>query len=189
MANADSPRGLVPVRRSGGGDFGELGEYRIAGGYGTAIYEGDLVKLTGSGKEIERSAAGDTTNVGVFAGCQFERPDGEVVFENKWPASQSIKTGSEVIAWVHDDPNIVFEVQADGDFQAADIGQKADIVDTSGNDTTGRSKEELDSSGIGSSGNLYILDLVRRVENDFGTNAKVEVKIDEHVFGNSLTAV
>ena len=189
MTNQDSPRGFVAVRRAGGGDFGELGEYRIAGGYGTAIYEGDLVKLTGTGKQIERSATGDTPNVGVFRGCQFERPDGEIVFENQWPAGQSIRTGSEVIAWVQDDPNIVFEVQADGDFQPADIGRKADIVATAGNGTIGRSKEELDYSTLGSSGQLYVLDLVRRVENDFGENAKVLVQIDEHVFGNSKTAV
>jgi hypothetical protein len=189
MANEDSPRGLVAVRRAGGGDFGELGEYRIAGGYGTAIYNGDLVKLTGTGKEIEKSAAGDTPNVGVFRGCQYLRPDGEVVFDNKWPASQSVRTGSEVIAWVQDDPNIVFEVQADGDFQAADIGQKADIVDNGGNDFTNQSNMELDYSTLGSSGQLYILDLVRRVENDFGSNAKVLVQIDEHVFGASKTAV
>jgi hypothetical protein len=190
MANSDSPRGLTPRRMAGGGDFGKLGEYRIADGLASDIYEGDLVKLTGTGNQIEPSTAGDATNVGVFAGVQYTASNGEVKWEKKWTSGTSLQTGSEAIAYVYDDPNIEFEIQADGDFQAADIGQDADIVAGSGNDFTERSGYELDSSDIGTGDQLHIIDLVRRVDNDFGTNAKVLVRINEHVLARgTLTEV
>jgi len=95
--------------------------------------------------------------------------------------------GSEdAVAYVYDDPFIVFEIQVDGAFSLDDIGQEADMVYTAGSTLTGNSAVELDSSDIGgSNANLHIVDLVERVGNDENSNfANIYVLINEHTFRN-----
>jgi hypothetical protein len=77
MANANGPRGLKAVRKLGGGNI-SLTEYTIAKDYGTAIYTGDVVEMTGTGRNIAKAAAQNEDNIGVFAGCRYIAADGSV---------------------------------------------------------------------------------------------------------------
>ena len=64
--------------------------------------------------------------VGVFNGCQYTDPTiGEQVLAT---TTRSID-GSDIIAFVIDDPMTVFEVQADAAFPVADLFGNFDIVD------------------------------------------------------------
>ena len=58
MSNSNSAAGLKPSRHYNGGTVRKNG-YRIASGYDTDIFRGDLVKSTGTGKGIAKAAAGD----------------------------------------------------------------------------------------------------------------------------------
>lgn len=178
MANTDAPMGFYPYRHAHGGTV-RMAEYAIADGYATSIFTGDSVKLTGTSRQVEAAAAGDTM-IGVFAGCQYIDDQGDVQYKQYWPASTSIKSGTVAKAWVIDDPFVEFVIQADGDFAAADIGNTADHVAGSGDTATGRSRYELDSSNIGSGAGLLIRDLAPLEDNAYGTNAKVVVRINEH---------
>ena len=187
--NINRAAGLIPVRHGNGGTE-RNDSYRIANEYGTDIFRGDLVKSTGTGKQIAKSAAGERS-VGVFAGCQYVDATGNIVYAKYWPANTSIRTGSEVIAYVYDDPDLLFEIQADEDIEAADIGGVADIVDGSGDTATGTSGGQLDSETVASTGSaqLKIMELVNRPDNSYGQYAKVLVKINEHELRAAMTAV
>jgi len=121
MANRDAPMGLVPAYHLGGGCPSRNSGYKIASAYNTSIFHGDIVKLTGTGKEIALSTAGDVA-VGVFAGCEYVATDGSVVFSKYWPASTVTNGSIAAKAYVYDDPDIVFKVQDSDAGAAVDIG-------------------------------------------------------------------
>lgn len=188
MANRDTPFGLRPAYHRGGGTI-RPSRYKIASAYGVGIWTGDLVHQVGTGRNIEAGdAAGDAPFIGVFAGVQYTDTNGEYQYKRYWPASTVTLNSDDAVAYVYDDPEIVFEIQVDGAFTAADIGQDADITYTAGSTTTGMSKTELQSSDIGTGDNLHIVDLVDRVDNEADTNAKVHVVINEHSSRNAGVA-
>lgn len=188
MANVDAPFGFRPVRHYFGGLI-RANRYQIASEYNTSLFTGDPVKGTGTTKQIE-IAVTSTNATGVFAGCRYVTPAGDIVYSRYWPASFAVKSGTVVDAYVWDDPFILFEVQADGAVAAADIGTTADFVSGTGNTMTGTSAYELESSGIGSDAGLKIVDYVRDGVNELGTNTRVLVLWNEHEHNTgTLTAV
>jgi hypothetical protein len=177
MANRDSPMGLIPAYHAGGGVM-RPSRYKIASAMAEAIFTGDLVHLTGTGKEINGGlAATDAPFIGVFAGCRYTATNGEIVYADNWVASTATLGSVAADAFVYDDPDIVFEIQSDGTTVAGDIGNKADIAYTAGSTTTGRSKTELDQSDVGTGANLYIVDFVERADNAHGGCHRIAVSL------------
>jgi hypothetical protein len=165
---------------------GGQSRYRIAANYGTSIFQGDLVmQVTGGGIEIHADG-GTVPIVGVFNGCMYTDPTtSEQVFSNYYPASTN---ASDIIAFVHDDPNTVFEIQADDTFPVADLFGNFDIVYTnSGSTTTGISGAELDVTTGATTTNLPLkaIDISQDPENsDVGSaNTNVLVVIQNHICG------
>ena len=187
MANKDASFGLKPVKMMGGSPYsGGQSRYRIAANYGTNIFQGDLVaQVTGGGIEIHADG-GTVPIVGVFNGCMYTDPTtSEQVFSNFYPASTN---ASDIIAFVHDDPNTVFEIQADDTFPVADLFGNFDIVYTnSGSPTTGISGAELDVTTGATTTNLPLkaIDISQDPENsDVGSaNTNVLVVIQNHIAG------
>ena len=187
MANKDASFGLKPVRMMGGSPYsGGQSRYRIAANYGTNIFQGDLVaQVTGGGIELHADG-GTVPIVGVFNGCMFTDPTtSEQVFSNHYPASTN---ASDIIAFVHDDPNTVFEIQADDTFPVADLFGNFDIVYTnSGSTTTGISGAELDVTTGATTTNLPLkaIDISQDPENSDGgsANTNVLVVIQNHIAG------
>lgn len=187
MANKDASFGLKPVKMMGGSPYsGGQSRYRIAANYGTSIFQGDLVmQVTGGGIEIHADG-GTVPIVGVFNGCMYTDPTtSEQVFSNYYPASTN---ASDIIAFVHDDPNTVFEIQADDTFPVADLFGNFDIVYTnSGSTTTGISGAELDVTTGATTTNLPLkaIDISQDPENsDVGSaNTNVLVVIQNHICG------
>ena len=187
MANKDASFGLKPVRMMGGSPYsGGQSRYRIAANYGTNIFQGDLVaQVTGGGIELHADG-GTVPIVGVFNGCMFTDPTtSEQVFSNHYPTSTN---ASDIIAFVHDDPNTVFEIQADDTFPVADLFGNFDIVYTnSGSTTTGISGAELDVTTGATTTTLPLkaIDISQDPENsDVGSaNTNVLVVIQNHIAG------
>jgi hypothetical protein len=188
MANKDAAFGLRASRMMGGAPYsGGQSRYRIASGYSTKIFQGDLVKqVTGGG--IERAAASSTVPVvGVFNGVQYTDPTtGEQVFKNHYPGSIS---ASDIIAFIVDDPNVVFEIQADEQFPVADLLGNFDIIDqsTTGDTASGRSNMELDVSTGATTTTLPLkaIDISQDPDNDdvASSNTNVLVVIQNHIMG------
>lgn len=138
MANPNAPFGLRPVRHMFGGVV-RANEYNIADQYGTALYLGDPVVATGTGKNIGiASAATSAKLTGVFAGCEYVNSLGDTIFSKYWPASTVTLSGSTVKALVYDDPFLLYEVQFDT-LAAANVRALANLVSGSGNAQTGLS--------------------------------------------------
>ena len=187
MANVTRPNGLTPVRHLTGGTPQRANEYTIADAYATALYSGQPVATTGTGRNIAAAAA-TTAAVGVFAGCSFQNLAGDVVFSPYWPAAQAIKANSVATAYVYDDPDTVFEVQADT-IAEADIGQTYDFVLGTGSAVTGRSATTIDDANKGTGQVVRAIGLARRADNDYGAFAKVEVVFAQHELIARGTAV
>ena len=187
MANKDASFGLKPVKMMGGSPYsGGQSRYRIAANYGTSIFQGDLVmQVTGGGVEIHADG-GTVPIVGVFNGCMYTDPTtSEQVFSNYYPASTN---ASDIIAFIHDDPNTVFEVQADDTFPVADLFGNFDIVYTnSGSTYTGISGAELDvtTGATATSLPLKAIDISQDPDNSdvASANTNVLVVIQNHIAG------
>jgi len=187
MANLDSPFGLRPVRMVNGSPFSnQQNRYRIAANYNTSIYQGDLVSVVTAGT-IERVAAGGSGLIlGVFNGCTYTDPSsGKQKWSNYYPASTN---ASDIIAFVIDAPDTVFEVQADAAFPVADLFGNFDIVDNSpvGDTTSGISNLELDVTTGATTSTLPLkaIDISQDPLNDdvATANTNVLVVINNHLF-------
>lgn len=185
MANTNGPFGFRPVRLLGGGDVRQT-EYSVASAYGTKIFLGDVVQMTGTGTNIEVAAGGNVDNIGVFAGCSYVNEQGRPTWSHYWPANSLF---TNVVAYVWDDPNIIFEVQCDT-LAEGTVGQLADWDDGTGNTSTGVSGRSLvASSTAGTDKSMRILRLSPIPENAYGAYAKAEVMFVEHVLKGVVAGV
>ena len=91
MANQDAPFGLRPVKSSTSSQ--RQNRYRIASGYNTNIFQGDLVTVATSGTVVRVAAGDNALCLGVFNGCQYVDPNGNIIFSNHWPANA---TGTDI---------------------------------------------------------------------------------------------
>ena len=186
MANVAEKYGLRPVRKLDGSPFiNAQNRYRIASNYGTAIFQGDLVKpVTGGG--IERAVAATSDKViGVFNGVFYTDPTTQKpTFKNYYPGGVA---ASDIIANVIDDPSVVYSIDSDGAFAVADIFKNFAITNVTGNTLTGISEVQLDYSvsGLTTSGTvLQAIDISQDTQNETAGSANVDVlvRINNHFY-------
>ena len=189
MANVSSPTGFRPVRHRSGSRIIQ-NAYSIASGYTEDIFKGDPVALTGTGTNIALSAADDTNAVGIFAGCEWTpTTGGKRVFSKYWPDDQ---TGTDIVAYVWDDPWIIFEAQCD-DLAELSIGLGCQWVDGGGSTVTGLSAGYLNSiiggTVAATAVQMRLERLVPRDDNAYGAYAKVECSWMENALLNVVAGV
>ena len=184
MANVDKAFGLNPYKgNSAGSSVQIVNKYNIVTtGYGTSIFQGDLT-IFASGF-INRAAVSSANLVGVFSHCYYVATDGTPTFKNYYPASTTALGSGAIEAYIYDDPNQLFVVQADGASAQTCIGRNADTDGIGGSTTTGVSTRELDSSSINTTQALQ-LKIVSVVQDDTNgdltaDNANLVVLINEH---------
>ena len=186
MANVAEKYGLRPVRKLDGSPFiNAQNRYRIASGYATAIFQGDLVKpVTGGG--IERAVANTSDKVvGVFNGVFYTDPTTQKpTFKNYYPGGVA---AADIVANVIDDPHVVYSIDSDGAFAVADIFKNFAITNVTGNTLTGISEVQLDYdvSGLTTSGTvLQAIDVSQDTQNDGAGSANVDVlvRINNHFY-------
>ena len=147
MANVDKPFGLRPLGNLSATGAQKQYGYAIADNQSGAIYQGDLVTLSG-GYVVKFDSGLHTVALGVFNGCYYVDPTtGKPTWKNFYPGSVNLPSGT-IQADVIDDPSQLFVIQADEDVVQADMGLNADIAYSAGSNTTGQSASELDSSTI-----------------------------------------
>jgi hypothetical protein len=180
MANVDAAFGFVPVRHMSG-NAPRANKYTITSGLAENIFTGDLCILTADGV-ITPHTATETNNIGVFGGVSYTASDGSYVYSQYWPSGT---TATEIIAYVYDDPYIVYKVMSDGSPAQTNIGNCADVVAGAGSTTTGQSGFELNSTMSTGTASCKIIGLYEAPDNAFGANAIVEVLINEHILKDS----
>jgi len=181
MANVDAAFGFVPIRHLSGNGYSRANKYTITSGLAENIFTGDLVIITADGV-ITPHTATEVNNIGVFAGVSYTASDGSYVYTQYFPTGT---TGSDFIAYVYDDPYTVFKVQSAGTPAQTNIGNCADVVAGTGSTITGQSGFEISGTMANSAATCKILGLYEGPENAFGTNAIMEVLINEHLLKDS----
>lgn len=187
MSAASAPFGFRPAYHSTGIDRDI--KYAIAAAYGTQISEGQPVILNTNGTVTAGTAAADL--LGVFMGCEYIDATGKPNVSTFWPAGQTVQAGSTPLAWVNDDPNTVYEVQADGPVAATAIGDQADITNAAAN-SNGRSQATLASAlaGAGVQAQFRIIGFSQALDNAPGDAfTVVQVKIARHQFVANKVAI
>jgi len=145
MATTAAPYGMRPVGLIGGQPYaGSTRQISIASGYATNIFFGDAVKLVAAGTVEKDTGTNAMTPVGIFMGCSYTDPNlNYKVFKQYWPAST---VASDAVAYVCDDPDAVFQIQADDTIAQDGLGANYALVQTAGSTTVGNSKNARDAS-------------------------------------------
>lgn len=156
MATSATPTGAEPVNTlSASGSYtGKVRHIKIASGYGTGIFYGDFVKLVAAGT-VEKAAVTTAVvagTVGIFVGCSYTDPStSQLTFNQQFPASTA---ADDIMAYVVDDPKLVFKMQGDGSIAQTGLGNNVSAVNTAGSTSIGRSKNALDASTIATTNSL-----------------------------------
>ena len=185
MSNVIEKFGLRPYRKLDGTPLvGAQNRYTVANNYGTAIFQGDMV-IPVTGGNIERYPGNTSTAVvGVFNGCFYTDPTTQKpTFSNYYPGG--IVT-ADITAFIVDDPDAVFLVDADATFARADLFQNYSLTTVSGNTKTGNSEQQLDVSESGTNATFIVqaIDISQDPDNSDVTspNANILVRINNHFF-------
>jgi hypothetical protein len=179
MANSNNPNGFTPVRHLAGGIV-RMKEYKIATDTAAAIFSGDMVELLTTGY-VSVGTAASANFLGAFAGCQYTAESGEIVFSKYWPAAQATLGNADAVAFIYDDPNIVYAVQDSATAAFADNGGLFDLTATAGSTSNGRSNQEMDSAA--SADDFFRQLGLHEVEgNAWGADGVVEVIIHKHAY-------
>ena len=156
MATTATPMGAEPVNTlSASGSYtGKVRHIKIANAYGTAIFYGDFVKLVAAGT-LEKAAVTTSVvagTVGIFVGCSYTDPStSQLTFNQTFPASTA---ADDIMAYVVDDPKLVFQMQGDEAIAQTGLGNNVSAVSTAGSTTIGRSKNALDGGSIATTNTL-----------------------------------
>lgn len=197
MANKDASFGLRPIKHKSGAPYnGSVNPYYIPSTYATALFVGDpvvktgtsntaVVSVGGGGKfqigtlpEINKATAGDGNLI-----------TGVIVAFCPLPTNLALQyntASTERVALVCDDPDVVFEIQADGAIAVTQVGLNANLIFTNaGSTVTGLSGVELDTSSDAPDADASNQLTIQRVVNREGVEAAsawtvVEVKINQH---------
>ena len=197
MANKDAPLGFRHVGELGSNiQNGGTTRYQIADNQANAIYKGDLVFI-GDGTVTDQvgtavakgyigaSAASNVMSIGVFNGCFVTKhpTTGKPYWSNYYPGSINVASGEKIYGFVYDDPNKLYEVQANGTLaDPTSIGSNADMAYTAGSTVNGQSKEELGTLiGSGATGQFVIVGLSTDPDNSDASadNANWIVRLNE----------
>ena len=191
-----APYGLKPVNLIGGQVFaGSTRLMEIASGYATNIFYGDLVKRVSSGTIELDGGTATATPCGIFLGVQFTNGStGQVQQQQYYPASQAIKSGTQIFAVVADDPDTLFQVAVVSSGTTisgvgiTSIGNNAELVQNAGSTTTGNSAVAvLAATATTNTLPIRIIDVVRDTATAADNFPEVIVKINAtmHQYNNS----
>ena len=192
-----APYGLKPVNLIGGQVFaGSTRLMQIASGYATNIFYGDLVQRVAGGTIEKDTGTTTATPCGIFLGVSFTNSStGQVQQQQFYPASQAIKSGTQIFAVVADDPDTLFQVAVVSSGTTISgvgitaIGNNATLVQNADSTTSGNSAVAiLDSTATTNTLPIRIIDVVRDTATAADNFPEVIVKINAtmHQYNNAL---
>ena len=199
MSSTSAPFGFRPSFHNSGQIRPKA--YTIASTYAANIFSGDPVKLVDAGTVQLGTSDGTRTGttdgislLGTFAGCQFNDSLGKPTVSPYWPSGT---TATEIIAYVYDDPETLFNVQYSNpgtpgttSMQTA-VGEEMDWVVASpgGSTSTGLSNTQI---GViqATSGQFQLTGFGNEV-NDSITDAYIVaiVRINEHQYKAAVNSI
>ena len=155
MANIHAAFGLRPYERVGsnynnqGINAYPLNFDGLTTGSTSKIYTGTpVIPLAGGLIDLPGNANGGTVPLlGVFMGCKYIATDGTPTWSSYWPGYAAIKASTEATAYVADNPDALFVINANAALPDNDLFINCNFATaTTGTDTSGYSLAELDPS-------------------------------------------
>ena len=185
MANTNTPFGFKQVKGTGSLPTFEQNARAIASNNSTAIYFGDAVIPLSTGY-IAQATASTVRVEGIFVGCKYTSVSQKrTVWSNYWPGSDA--TG-DVEAYVIDDPNAQFQVQAGGTAVTfANIGEYIQLNVGTGNTSTGISGMYVESPNTTVTLPFIVRGLITNPPGANGTDATSAYNIVVVGFNNAST--
>jgi len=154
MATTAAPYGLKAVNLVGGQPYaGSTRLVKIASGYAADIFNGSVVSVVAAGTveivdELGTNASQfPAGTLGVFVGCSYTDPSTkQKLFSQYWPTGT---VASDAVAYVIDDPDVVFQIQADEAVVQAALGSNIGVANpTVGSTVTGNSTMAADPTTV-----------------------------------------
>ena len=156
MSSTAAPFGMRAIGTLGGEYTGGFRQYPILSSTSTRIGYGDIVKLVDDGgtttvhKDIGTTSA---TPIGIFLGCRYiDVSTSQLTFSQQWSGAAH----TSGMAYVADDPNITFAMQADGAVVDDDLGANAALANPLSDTTFGISRAAIDISTTNTTNTLPI---------------------------------
>jgi hypothetical protein len=167
MATVQAPYGLRPINLIGGQSFtgGTIRKYAMTTNSATGIFFGDVVSIS-DGQPSALTSTPTTSSVGVVGVCVGVQYTDPTLKYSQWaqflPANAVNSGYTNIYVSVIDDPDQLYQVQADGSVTAADIGNNAALGNFSnGSVTSGNSKVNVSATTANTSTlAVRIVDLV-----------------------------
>jgi len=197
MSATATPYGFKPVNEIGGLPYaGSTRQIKIASGYAANIYYGSVVSIVAAGTIEIVTTNGDNSTpfpagtIGVFVGCTYTNPTTkQLTFAQYWPTGTA---ASDAMAYVVDDYNTLFQVQAAGSLAQTVLGSNAILnaaqSTSTGSTTTGNSNTALSTSVATTSGYAFrIVDFVESTTSTVGdayTDVLVKFNPVAHSYNN-----
>ena len=197
MASTAAPYGLRAVNLIGGQPYaGSTRQLKIASGYASNLFNGQIVSIVAAGTvELVTTNGDDSTpfpagTIGVFVGCSYTDPNTkQKLFAQYWPTGT---VADDAVAYVVDDPDVVFQAQADGSLDQTALGSNAHLAavqsSSTGSTVTGNSTSALDAAVATTSGFAFrIVDFVDAPDSAVGdafTDVLVKFNPDAHSYLN-----
>jgi len=198
MAATAAPYGLRPVNLIGGLPYaGSTRQLKIASGYAVNLFNGSIVTIVTAGtvEAVVTPLVGSAANpfpagtIGVFVGCTYTDPNLKYkIFSQYWPAST---VASDAMAYVVDDPNVLFQAQSAGSLVQAELGSNVPLAavqsTSTGSTTTGNSTSALSATTAVTSGIAFrIVDFVESTTSTVG-DAYTDVLVKFNPLSHSYT--
>ena len=197
MSATATPYGFKPVNEIGGLPYaGSTRQIKIASGYASNIYYGQVVSIVAAGTIQVVTTNGDNSTpfpagtIGVFVGCTYTNPSTkQLTFAQYWPTGT---VASDAMAYVVDDYNTLFQVQADGSLAQTALGSNAILAavqsTSTGSTTTGNSNTAISATVATTSGYAFrIVDFVESTTSTVGdayTDVLVKFNPVAHSYNN-----
>ena len=191
MANANTPKGIIPYAYASGAPYnGAISIYYVPVGNATALYVGDpvlVVTNSSDGNGVPTAeiagAGGGGYITGAFMGVVNNAGLTSIPVLQSQPVYLPASTAAYIA--VADDPNLLFWVQEDsvgGALVSGAASRNADLVAGAGSTTTAFSGWQLDSSTLNTTNTLQmrVMRALQQTDNAIGTNAKWLCRINLH---------
>lgn len=192
MTATAAPFGLRPAMHGSGGVLRPI-RRAIVPAYTTAIYKGTPVIIDPTTGGVQVAAAGTPSGAtnqvdGIFVGCEYVDASGKPNVSSYWPGTASC---TNIVAWVIEDPQAIFEVQSAGSVALTSIGNGFNLSASPGTGSaqTGVSSATITATPIAAALAQFVLvDVAQSEDNVFGDAFTiVRVKLAATKFAANIT--
>ena len=196
----NAPWGLQPARYFNGAAWNDqVTPYQIISGYASNLYRGDpaTASVAINGSTTIATAGDGNVILGVYWGFQWVDINGVTKFSETWPTGTVTQGGLPAVAFIIDDPMVVFNVQTLAGTTTvitANLLRNASLIAGAGSAYSNLSGWGLDQTTIGT-GVTKQVKIIRFVPTTDGNNISglifnnTEVVINNHYYKAGVASV